>query len=167
MNLNQVQNLPREIRGTEDSNYKNNEVIDKILTSHAKSISPEDKKFSQENKSLFSNLELVRIICKCMKGTILKKKEKFFQSILNFNLKYCDAVNIARSLSDLEKLKSVIFDEKQLALFSLLSRPKHPSSGEKKKTSIINNEIVAENYLHELKLKNKLNFVEKRLLELS
>jgi hypothetical protein len=82
-------------------------------------------------------------------------------------LKYCDVVNISRSISDLEKLKSVIFDEKQLALFNLLSRPKFPSFGEKKKTSIVNNEIVAENYLHELKLKNKLNFVEKRLLELS
>jgi len=167
MNVNQNQNLPREIRGTEDSNYKNNEVIDKILTIHAKSISPEDKKFSQENKTLLSNFELVRIICWCMRGTILKKKENFFHSILNFNLKYCDVVNISRSISDLEKLKSVIFDEKQLALFNLLSRPKFPSFGEKKKTSIVNNEIVAENYLHELKLKNKLNFVEKRLLELS
>ncbi len=82
-------------------------------------------------------------------------------------------MNVIKSVNEIEKIKNVIFDEKQIALFNVLCEPMNPLSimgGEIKlnssgKEKAINIEI-AKNYLSEIRLKRHVSVLDKRLIKL-
>jgi hypothetical protein len=102
-----------------------------------------------------------------------KKKEIYFKSLVEHTKKYSDGLSIIRAVNEMDKLKNIIFDEKQLALFNLVAQPKNPlenSIGEFKPVSFNKERMaqieIARNYLAEIRTKRNLTFIEKKLIEL-
>jgi hypothetical protein len=153
-------------------NEVNPEYIDKIC--NGISVKKTKNSEREEGQFNFSYAEVfVIVFCLCFANDKLKKKEKMFRILVEHTKKYSDGMNVIKSVNEIEKIKNVIFDEKQIALFNLLCEPRNPLSmmdGEIKlntsgKEKTINFE-VAKSYLTEIKLKRRVSVMDKRLIEL-
>jgi len=150
---------------------ENNEVIERIM----KAIGIKKVKNNEDDRFTFSYTNVVLIVfCPCFVSAALKKKERIFRHLVEYTKKYSDAVNVIKSVSEMEKLKQVIFDEKQLALFTIISEPRNPIDsfeGDLKINSFNKERLyhtdTAKSYLTELKIRKTFTNVEKRLLDLS
>jgi hypothetical protein len=148
----------------------NHEQIDKVYE-----IIIEKKKFSDPQKISFKLYEVAWIVfCPCTAKNDLKKKEKFFRSLVEYTKKFSDAFHIIKYMAEFDKLKQIIFDEKQLALFSLVSQPKNPldvTPGDHRLASFNKEKVVqfelAKNYIQEMKNRRNLTVIEKKLIDLN
>ncbi len=148
----------------------NKEVIERVYTN----LFEKKKTATESMKVFFSYNEIIFLLfCPCLTPNETKKKEIYFKSLVEYTKKYSDGLSIIRSVNEMEKLKSIIFDEKQLALLNLVAQPKNPLEncvGEFKPVSFNKEKMaqldVARNYLAEIRNKRNLNFIETKLIEL-
>ena len=80
------------------------------------------------------------MFCNCCLERNLSARKGNFDELFNFTLKYFDIVEIVRKLHEFERMKYVMFNKQQIALFNSISQPSNP-----------------------LIRSNNLNFVTKRL----
>ena len=146
------------------------EVIERVL----KTIGTKKCKNIEDERFTFSYPNVILIVfCPCFLTNSLKKKERIFRHLVEYTKRYSDAINIIKTVNEIEKLKQIIFDEKQLALFTLISEPRNPMDsfeGELKINSFSKEKLyhtdTAKTYLTELKIRKNFTNVEKRLLDL-
>jgi hypothetical protein len=157
------------------SNIYNTETIKKDAIECLYKDLFEKKKNFDGNKINFSYFEVFMLVyCKCFIKTELEKKETIFRNLVEYTKKYSDGMRIIKTISEFEKLKNLLFDEKQSALFSLLSHPTNPfdtPKGDLKLFSSIRTKSgmyeMARNYVNELKNKRNFSFIEKGLIDLN
>jgi hypothetical protein len=128
----------------------------------------------QMNNTLFTTCENIKILfCYCFIFKQLRKRNDVYRRLMTNTIKYLDSINVIKTVCEFEKLKFVFFDEKQLSLFNLLSKPRNPLEvlENEIRFSTLNNETPftyekANAFLVELKNRKNLSRVDKKLLEL-
>lgn len=96
--------------------------IDKHLDENLKKLNEE--KNSKKNKLKFSFWEIIRsVFFPFFLSKNHLKKLKLYNKASNGLLKYINILQIVQMLQQLEKLKLIIFNKEQLALFNYLSKP--------------------------------------------
>ena len=154
-----------EFKGRDNLIIEINSEVDKALKKIKSNPS------NAESKEFFSMSDLIVLICcRCFAGKENMRKNDKFRSFLTYGSKYSDALNIIKAIHEIEKLKQVIFDEKQAILFAFLSKAKNPldNDPELKKTLTKEKNISekVKEHLNELKLKKNLSYLDKKLVEL-
>ena len=83
-----------------------------------------DAKLSKKTKLKFSSWEIIRAtFFPFFLSKNLKKKLKLYKKASGGLLKYINILQMVQMLQQLEKLKLIIFNKNQLALFNYLSKP--------------------------------------------
>ena len=116
------------------------------------------------------NLSTLQSLCKdfnCIKVKSRSDKTKLFvhKKILKFSSNYTDILKISRQIFDLNIVKFIIFNKKQLAMFNSLQKKFLPFSEYNDKLSKLINfeknvyevEQKAEDFIEEIAFTNKFN----------
>ena len=111
----------------------------------------------------------------CCSSVNLKKKENIYGLLLDHVNDYTDIVNFAKTICEVDKLKFVLFNSKQLALFNLISPPENPLNPDlKKRISVLfkyskdNDAQIkqAKKYLKRCQDSSKMTDLDKKLLDM-
>jgi hypothetical protein len=178
------------LNNNEDQSSKMNECLDSSLVKeekdHASMLERKLVKYakSQEKKSEeedatfeISFLEhLIALVCPNISGELLKKKIDIYTFLTDYSVEYTDVISFVNTKSDLEKLKYVLMNPKQIALYNLISPPENPikKSDFKNKVSFLyryqrdlKSQIKQANiYLEDLKKGKRKSHLDYKLLEL-
>ena len=100
-------------RTTKNAKFQNNE----------KKIIELEKKINEKSEFRFSMIEYLIYFIKKLLKRKLSYKEELFETIEKTYKKEVDIVSILRRIHEINKLKLLIFDERQLKLFNLLCKP--------------------------------------------
>lgn len=170
------------------SNEKEHEKKDTIIENEkifeinkSKKVKEKTKKFFKENKQDKSKNKFNFSFCEYlyMKMNIFKSKKNLKKRLIEKAEKSCqedlDVVNMVTKLHDLDKLKSILLDSDQLAIFDYLSKPiikfddekEYISSQQKAITNIRNREKTANFSLEEsyIKVLQKNDKISEKLIE--
>jgi hypothetical protein len=134
----------------------------------------QDKRI-RKRKYLFNFFDsLFLIFCKYFANNKMKTLNYYYEKLCAYAFEYTDVMNIAKNLNEIEKIKFVMFDKYQLAMFNKNAKIENPLLRDSKnkmselyKTMKIP-EIVNEYLTSFMKAaeKNNLSNLDKKLLDL-
>ena len=113
--------------------------MDKVIDNYQKQL----KKFEEEGIYDRFNLSIVEnfisMICPIIAGSLLKRKQQIYNVLSEYSMDYTDVLSFTETKAEIEKIKYVFLNPKQLAIFNLISPPENPMNIEslKKKVSIL------------------------------
>ncbi len=138
----------------------------------------EDKQKEDENSVFEISLleHLIAIVCPKIAGKSLKKKIDIYDFLTDYSVEYTDVISFVNTKSDIEKLKYVLLNPKQIALYNLIAPPENPikKTNLKSKVSILYRyqrdhkaQMKQANvYLEDLKKGKEKSHLDYKLLEL-
>jgi hypothetical protein len=150
-------------------------ILEKALEKYKKN---QGKALEEENDSFEISFfeHLIATICPICGGKIMRKKIEIFNFLLDFSVEYTDVLSFVNTKLDLEKLKYVLMNPKQIALYNMICPPENPL----KKTNFKNKVSIlyryqrdkkaqirqADIYLEQLKNGKDKSHLDYKLLEL-
>jgi len=152
--------------------------IDKNLYDE-NSFRKDDKGIPESNAKLkFTTCEMILCILFpfCLPHKI-KNKYKLYQKGSEYLMKYINIFNLVRMLDEVQKLKSILLNNQQLALFNYISKPTICLADEESENPIIHlknsfdnkkkeefSELIRK-YYKEIKMKNSWSLIDMRLFD--
>ena len=178
--------IPLENSRNLGENEKKTTFPKKVTISNSTQKLNTDEEILKNSKLKFSTWEtifcMIMPIC-CLRGKI-KLKYSLYQKASEYLMKYIDIFSLIKMVDDMQKLKSVLLTNQQLALFNYISKPTIKLSDNAKKEkpeNYINNleqlnsianfnnnvEIIQEirNYYEELKKEKNWTIIDVRLFD--
>jgi hypothetical protein len=153
-------------------NEKKKKILKKLET--LKMMDEGKIKTHHRDKFLFSLIDnLIMKLC-CCKTTKLKKFDELFKKLYNYSISYTDVLTIAKKFNEIDKLKFLLFNEKQIALFNLKGNIKNPYGIKKNKMTelfIYNHDGESqknnlEDFLQSLKNGQEASAIDRKLIDL-
>jgi hypothetical protein len=87
----------------------------------------EDNELKRIDKMKFTFFQYVLFcFCGCFLNQTLHIRRRNFEELFNFSIKYFDIVEIVRKLHEFERLKYVVFNKEQIAIFNSIAQPSNP-----------------------------------------
>lgn len=152
-------------------------LSDKIRTDISCISAKKFETFKKENNNKnnllnFDFLQYIKLVIKQIFKIPTTVKEKIFLKAKMMYERETDLVAILKKVQDVEKLKFIIFNEKQVALFDLLEKPMVFIGGEKKiyennanfaRTMNFDSHEKGYNYYLELEKKQDMDPIDRKL----
>lgn len=131
----------------------------------------------QEGKYYSAVDQLCLLFCKPFASKRLKAKEVIYKELLAYTRQYTDVLFLIDRIFEIEKLKFVLFNKKQLALFNAIKKPENPLKMDffhdkeySKRFKFNLSRSRQEKYYYEamevLKEKEKLDKIDERLVKM-
>ena len=118
----------------------------------------------------------ISMICPFIAGNLLRKKQDIYNILSEYIVEYTDVLSFAKAKTEIEKLKYVLMNPKQMAMFNLIPPPENPIKTQKimNRVSILYKYSKdykaqirqAKRYLEELQSSKKKTLLDVKILEL-
>jgi hypothetical protein len=115
-NLSFTEISPKKKPNENDQSFQRNVVDDEIAVNNQNKVKEEKEK---EQEVYFFSLwdNFILLFCKCFASRKLIELELYYNKLLEYSLHYTDVVYLSQNVSQIEKIKYVLFTKKQMALF--------------------------------------------------
>ncbi len=164
--------IQKEVEGNENhNNEKKKRIMKKLDSLNAEKSKNNKTQTSNFFFSLCNNLFMNICCCKC--GNI-KKLDEHFKKLYNYSISYTDVITVAKRFNEIDKIKFLLLNEKQMAVFNLKADVSNPYGNKKNKLTqlfIYNQdgsaqEAVLKDFLQSLNDGREPSTIDKKLIDL-